>query len=178
MPNIPIIGLAGPARSGKDTVASFIIAAVGGYRYAFADPIRQMLVPLGIDMNDPYWQERKEKIIPALNASPRKLMQTLGTEWGRQLIDPNIWLTLASQRLLTRGAGMVIPDVRFENEAEWVRNKGGRIIHVVRANPAQVETHVSENGVAKDPLDAILFNSGTLEELQIATRELLHVYQT
>lgn len=73
---------------------------------------------------------------------------------------------------------MVIPDVRFENEAEWVRNKGGRIIHVVRANPTQIETHVSENGVTKSPLDAILFNSGTLEELQIATRELLHVYQT
>ena len=54
MPKNPLIGIAGPARSGKDTIANFIVATAGGYRYSFADPIRQMLRPLGIDMNDPY----------------------------------------------------------------------------------------------------------------------------
>ena len=176
MPQAPLIGIAGRARSGKDTVANFIIAAIGGYRYSFADPIRAMLAPLGVDMNDPYWQARKEDIIPALGVSPRRMMQTLGTEWGRNLISPDLWLVLAHQRLLRNGPGMVISDVRFENEAAWIRKHGGRIIHVIRPDAKAVEAHASEDGIEMQDTDARLFNSGTLEELQLSVRELLRVY--
>lgn len=172
----PLIGIAGRARSGKDTVANFIVAAIGGYRYSFADPIRAMLVPLGIDMADPYWQARKEEPIPALGVSPRYLMQTLGTEWGRQLINPDLWLIMAHQRLLQNGPGMVISDVRFENEAAWIRRHGGRIIHVFRPDAKAVEAHASEDGIELQDTDVRLFNSGTLEELQLSVRELLRVY--
>lgn len=170
-----LIGIAGKARSGKDTVANFIIAAVGGYRYSFADPIRQMLIPLGVDMSDPYWQARKEEIIPALGCSPRHLMQTLGTEWGREHVNPNLWLTLAHQRLLFSGPGMVISDIRFENEASWVRTLGGRIIHLDRTETTKVKEHVSEHGVATQPGDFILHNDGGLDDLQNAVKDLLHV---
>ena len=176
MPQPPLIGIAGRARSGKDTVANFIVAAIGGYRYSFADPIRAMLTPLGVDMSDPYWQARKEDIIPALGVSPRRMMQTLGTEWGRNLISYDLWLVLAHQRLLHSGPGMVIPDVRFENEATWVRKHGGRILHVIRPDAKAVEAHASEAGIEMQDADARLFNSGTLEELQLSVRELLHVY--
>lgn len=176
MPQIPLIGIAGRARSGKDTVANFIIAAIGGYRYSFADPIRAMLVPLGVDMSDPYWQARKEDVIPALGVSPRRMMQTLGTEWGRQLINPDLWIIMAHQRLLQNGPGMVISDVRFENEAAWIRKHGGRIIHVIRPEAKAVEAHASEDGIEVQDTDAQLFNNGTLEELQLSVRELLRVY--
>lgn len=176
MPQAPLIGIAGRARSGKDTVANFIVAAIGGYRYSFADPIRAMLAPLGVDLSDPYWQARKEEPIPALGVSPRRMMQTLGTDWGRQLISPDLWLTMAHQRLLQNGPGMVISDVRFENEAAWIRRHGGRIIHVVRPDAKAVEAHASEDGIEMLDSDAQLFNSGTLEELQLSVRELLRVY--
>lgn len=176
MPQAPLIGIAGRARSGKDTVANFIVAAIGGYRYSFADPIRAMLAPLGVDMSDPYWQARKEEPIPALGVSPRRMMQTLGTEWGRQLVNPDLWLIMAHQRLLQNGPGMVISDVRFDNEAAWIRKHGGRIIHVIRPDTKAVEAHVSEDGIEMQDTDAQLFNSGTLEELQLTVRELLRVY--
>ena len=176
MPQAPLIGIAGRARSGKDAVASFIVAAIGGYRYGFADPIRAMLTPLGVDMSDPYWQARKEEPIPALGVSPRRMMQTLGTEWGRQLINPDLWLIMAHQRLLQNGPGMVISDVRFDNEAAWIRKHGGRIIHVIRPETKAVEAHASEDGIEMQDTDARLFNSGTLEELQLSVRELLRVY--
>lgn len=175
---IPVIGITGPARSGKDTVANFIVAARGGYRYSFADPIREMLKPLGIDMSDPYWQARKEDNIAALGASPRKLMQTLGTEWGRHLINDNLWVLLAHQRLLQAGPGMVIADVRFENEARWVRAMGGRIIHIERPDAMKVREHASEAGVERDAADMQLFNTGTLSQLQDAVREMLDVTKT
>ena len=176
MPQAPLIGITGRARSGKDTVANFIVAAVGGYQYSFADPIRAMLAPLGVDMSDPYWQARKEEPIPALGVSPRRMMQTLGTEWGRQLINPDLWLIMAHQRLLQNGPGMVISDVRFDNEAAWIRKHGGRIIHVIRPDTKAVEAHASEDGIEMQDTDARLFNSGTLEELQLSVRELLRVY--
>lgn len=175
MPKAPIIGITGRARTGKDTVANFIIAAIGGYRYSFADPLRAMLKPLGIDLDDPYWQARKEEVIPAIGVSPRRLLQTLGTEWGRDIINPNLWLILAKQRLLQHGPGMVIPDIRFENEAAWVREQGGVIIHLARSGVKRVEAHVSETGIALKDTDATLFNNGTLEELQTAIRRLFYV---
>ena len=175
MLNIPLIGITGRARSGKDTVADFILQRNGGYKYSFADPLKKMLLPLGIDMSKPYWQEVKEVIIPEFNASPRRLMQTLGTEWGRQLIDPDLWLTLATRKLASMGHGMVVADVRFENEATWVREQGGVIVHVRRDNAPFVEKHSSEHGIMVNPVkDYILSNDGTLEELRTRVIQLLH----
>lgn len=178
MSQAPVIGISGPARSGKDTVAAFIIAARGGYRYSFADPIRQMLAPLGVDMTDPYWIDHKEQVIPALGVSPRRLMQTLGTDWGREMINPDLWLLLALQRLYNLGPGMIIPDVRFNNEAEWVRAKGGRIVRLERKAVTPVEEHVSEAGIEPHHTDINISNNGTLEDLQAAVREIFDVRKT
>lgn len=172
MHDYPLIGLHGKARSGKDTVASFILAARGGYIYSFADPIRAMLLPLGVDMRDPYWLARKEEDIPAINASPRRLMQTLGTEWGRSLIHPELWLTLATQRLINAGPGMIVSDVRFENEAEWVRSKRGRIIHIERPDAQAVAEHASEAGVERRPEDIYILNNESLDDLQQKVRRM------
>jgi hypothetical protein len=171
---LPVIGLHGRARAGKDTVANFILAQRGGYIYSFADPIRAMLLPLGIDMRDPYWQAHKEQVIPALGVSPRRLMQTLGTEWGRDLVHPDLWLILAKQRLLNFGPGMIVADVRFENEAEWVRSQGGRVIHIERSNAPTVEAHSSEQGIVFKDEDLRLINGGTLEELHTTIQELFN----
>lgn len=170
----PLIGIAGAARTGKDTLANFIIAAIGGYRYGFADPIREMMKPLGIDMSDPYWQVNKENVIPALGVSPRRIMQTLGTDWGRQMINARLWIFLANQRLLAFGPGMVISDVRFEDEADWIRQHGGLILHIQRDVQA-VEEHVSENGVQIQDVDFVIKNDGSLEDLQNIVKNIFHV---
>lgn len=169
-----VIGIAGKARSGKDTVAEMILTEYGGYRYSLADPIRAMLkAGLGIDMSTPYWQEHKEDPIPAFgNKSPRQLMQWLGTEWGRVLVDDNLWLVLATQQLANRGTGMIVPDVRYENEADWVR-RFGVLIHIERPGVSPVNTHISEGGVSYEAGDHTIFNDGTLEDLQDRVREIL-----
>lgn len=173
-----LIGIAGRARSGKDTVADFIISRTGACKYSFAEPLKKMLLPLGIDMSDLYWQENKETVIPDFNASPRRLMQTLGTEWGRQLIHPDLWLNLAHQKLEQCVDGMVVSDVRFENEATWVRNQGGVIIHVRRDSAPFVEKHTSEHGIMMyHAKDYLLNNDGTLEDLRTQVIQLLILLQ-
>lgn len=175
MSSYPVIGIAGLARSGKDTVANYILAARGyGYRYGFADPIKAMLIPLGIDCTDPYWTANKEAIIPSLGVSLRYLMQTLGTEWGRRLVNDDLWVTLAKSTVMTHGPGMIIPDVRFENEAAWIRAVGGRVIHLERDNRPQVLNHDSERGIARHAEDVVIKNNGSLQDLHQAITEMFN----
>lgn len=55
--------------------------------------------------------------------TPRKLMQLLGTEAGRMIIHPNIWInsTFADY---TKDSKWLITDVRFHNEVEVVEREG------------------------------------------------------
>lgn len=125
-----LIGIAGRAGVGKDTAGRFLLQHFAFYRAAFANPLKSMLLAMGLtraELDGPY----KELPLRWLDVSPRELMQTLGTEWGRELIDPNLWLRVFSRQLEQDWpallaadpdwAGYVITDVRFENEAEFVR---------------------------------------------------------
>ena len=178
-----LIGLTGLAGTGKDTVRS-ILEAEGFTGFAFADPIRGMIRELlssnGIDdayMDD---RERKETIIPALGVSYRHLAQTLGTEWGRCLA-PDFWLRIAGaymDDLAWQGAQashFVISDVRFENEADWIRKRGGVIWRVVRPNTAPVRDHVSEAGVIAIEADHVVKNLLDVDYLRGTVLDALKV---
>jgi hypothetical protein len=171
----PVIGIAGRARAGKSTAAELLLRiGAGRYLYSFADPIRHMLrAGLGIDLETPYWQMRKEDPIARFGGhSPRSLMQTLGTEWGRERVNADLWLTLAVDALHLQGPGMVIADVRFDNEAEWVRQQGGVLLHIERGKAPPVRPHASEAGVQQLPGDLRIFNESSLDSLHVGLAKL------
>lgn len=166
-----LIGLTGTAGSGKDTVRRMLEEHHGYTGFAFADPIRNMLGSLlsdaGADFSWMTDRERKESTIQALGTSYRHLAQTLGTEWGRS-IEPEFWLRIASARLDTlqdRGLRhFVISDVRFLNEAAWIKLLGGEVWRVERPSAEPVREHASEL-ISHITPDRIIDNSGTVEEL-------------
>jgi len=91
-----LIGLTGPAGSGKDTVARLLCEQHGFVQMAFADPLRAMLkAGLGLTDEELHRRDLKEAPLEWLGKSPRQLLQTLGTEWGRQHVHPHLWLELA-----------------------------------------------------------------------------------
>lgn len=157
-----VIGIAGPARCGKDTVADIIMKNCTSYRkYSFADPIKEML-KAGLGLTDEQlWGDNKEAIDSRYDVSPRYMMQTLGTEWGRALINDNLWVVAMEQRI---DRGMIIPDVRFENEAAFVR-KYGVLLHVTGRGGIEGD-HISESGVSVEECDRIVTNDGTPEDLE------------
>jgi hypothetical protein len=158
-----IIGFTGPARSGKDTAADCIIK-VRTYvqKYSFAQPLKDMLSSLGLTQDELHGDLKEIPLTRlGLDKSPRQLMQTLGTEWGRNCVDKDLWLKLAKNKM--GESRLVIPDVRFENEAAFVREHG-ILIHVDRPDNVMVNKHESENGISFEEGDMNLLNSGNLEQ--------------
>lgn len=165
-----IIGLTGPAGVGKDTVGALL---AGIYtRYAFARPLKEALASLRI--YEPSDREAKEVDLPGKPFSYRKAAQTLGTEWARNL-DPDFWLNLAGQNT-KHLRKVVFTDVRFENEAAWVRKQGGVIWHISGRSTTvtgEAAKHVSEVAIKFLEGDFKLDNSGSIEDLTCAVQELL-----
>ena len=164
---LQLLGLTGPARSGKDTVADYLVRHHGYHRIAFADPLKQMVAGF-LNISLDRLEQVKDSWVTPFGCTPRRLLQTLGTEWGRDLIGINTWTIAAAQRvapLLAAGERVVISDVRFASETAHVRAQGGILWHLVRPDAPSVDDHASELGVPMGEEDAVLLNVGTLAEL-------------
>lgn len=166
-----LIGLAGRAGAGKSTVSFHLEDKHDFEPVAFAAPIQAMIFALfnesGID--GAWCVERELKELPsAIGPSYRELAQTLGTEWGRQLMGKEFWLRIALRKLqLARQheADVVISDVRFANEAEWLRAQGGVLVRIDRRNASAVRDHASEREGDTIAADHVIDNNGSLAVL-------------
>lgn len=168
-----LIGLTGPARSGKDTTAEILVREAGFVRIAFADPLRDFVRRLlGYTPED---LETRKEDPTEFGPSPREMMQTLGTEWGRETISPELWLRVARREIeanLAAGRSVVLSDVRFPNEADLVQELGGELWRILRrtGDRIRVRDHKSEGGVSIMLCDVVLANNGTIEDLTRAVR--------
>jgi len=153
--------LTGKAGSGKDTAANLL-----GYEtYAFAKPLKAALAVMGFPEPP---RDKKEQQISGFKFSWRKAAQLLGTEWGRQL-QTDLWLTMAEvHRKQSRAACLVITDVRFHNEADWIRDHGV-LLHVrgrnYEMNPGEAQ-HASELELPVVAGDIIIDNSKDILHLR------------
>ena len=173
-----LIGIAGPARSGKSTMAGEIrrLVEFRGQKYReqpFAGPLKRMLASIGVDVSD----LSKNAPVPFLGgkATPRVMMQTLGTEWGRALL-PDLWLRVWQHELDDTAHTVCVPDVRFDNEADLIRGLGGVIIHVRRkptADMLAVPAHASETGIKRVKGDIIFRNDRGIEKMAALAAQIL-----
>lgn len=153
-----IIALAGPIGAGKSTAASHLEDRHGFARLRFAAPLKSMMrafyASAGLSPGEIEARiegELKEAPDPVLlGRSPRHAMQTLGTEWGRDLIAADLW-TNAWSCAAARHRLVVAEDCRFANEAAAVRALGGIVIGIdCPWRPRPAAAHASETGVEAD----------------------------
>ncbi len=180
-----VIGIAGKAGSGKDTIARMISCAINGEHgigkeviiASFAMPLKQYCSYI-FDVPLERFYVNKEDVIPEYGMSPRDIMQKFGTDFIRQHFGDDFWINKMEKILSeyqTQGYHtVIIPDVRFENEASFVR-KLGHVIHVERTNMEEIalSNHVSEKGISVNPGDIIIRNDGTLGDLQMKVDEMI-----
>jgi hypothetical protein len=99
----------------------------------------------------------------------RTLPQKFGTEVGREEFWNTFWLDLAERRMLDAGR-VVVTDVRFANEAEWIRSQGGLLINIVRPGYGAVNNHASE---AVQECDVIINNDSDVSTLLARLEEVV-----
>jgi hypothetical protein len=160
-----IVALSGYAGVGKDACAEMLVRRYGFYHCKFADVIKQMVGQmLGVPARRFEDREWKETIVPWLGRTPRELLQTLGTDWGRELVHPDVWVktTMYRVRFMSR---VVVSDCRFDNEAQAVRDAGGKVINITRPGFDPVNDHRSEIALSPASIDRGLINDGSLEHL-------------
>lgn len=174
-----LIGITGRARAGKDTVGN-ILGQKGFHRYAFADTLKRGCMEFFGFSYEQVYGDLKETPDKLWGFTPRWALQYVGTELMRTHIDSNIWVKSLEATLISHGRrfgltgpnndNVVITDVRFNNEAEWVHDKGGTIVQVIRPAAPGISTahHASEHGVSTDYVDRIIMNDGSLTELRMA----------
>lgn len=159
-----LIGIAGQAGSGKNTIGDYLVQHHGFLQMAFADPIKECVNNLFGWDEDQANGELKEEVDPYWGFSPRKAYQLFGTEFGRALSE-NIWINiLQRKRDALRPLRTVVTDVRFQNEANYIR-RNGVLLHVFRDNTKAVNNHVSETPINVTPWDSVISNNGTIDEL-------------
>lgn len=120
-----LIGLAGCAGVGKSTIARMLRVNLGYRRIAFADPLKEALsIITGLSLNHFYNIKLKEKQTE-YGKSPRQMMQMGGTEFVRNMINPNFWIIRMQKELnqFFPNERIVVDDIRFENEADLIRKK-------------------------------------------------------
>ena len=152
-PDVILIGLAAAAGSGKDTAADHLCARYGFVRASFAEAPRVMLEALlshiGVDHAWLHEPRLKESPMPVLEHSYRTLMQTLGTEWGRNMVGHGLWVRVLEHHLGLDVAQpvhdrIVVTDVRYPNEAALLRQHGGHLVGITRPDAPAVRPHSSE----------------------------------
>lgn len=167
-----LIGLTGRKQSGKSTAARYIRDTYAFHHVDFSGPIRSLVANM-LDTTVEAMEPIKEQPHPVLGGrTPRYAMQSLGTEWGRQMIHPDVWIMSMALRIRTTPR-LVIADVRFDNEAQLITDHGGHIIEITRST-TQRDDHASEAGIDRRYIHTTINNDDHRIHLYNALDDVLH----
>jgi len=117
------------------------------------------------------WDDAKERY-----PEVRRLLQIGGTEAGRNIFGQNIWPETWYKRtkvLLEQGYDVCVSDLRFLNEAAFVRELGGEVWRVFRPGTDVGDQHSSETELDQIQEDHSVHNDGSLEDLVPQVRNLM-----
>lgn len=162
-----IVGLCGYLGSGK-SIAAAALRHDGYAIYPMAQVLKDMLRTFGLTEAQVRGDQKNLPVELLGGKTARHAMQTLGTEWGRDCIHEDVWLN-AWWNKVNKLEAVVCDDLRFANEAAFLRSKGGVLIQIDRPGHGPGE-HASEQMPFKP--DHVVKNDGTIAELEAAVRKL------
>lgn len=156
-----LIGLYSPCpQSGKTTAARHLVNRYGFAKLSFAKPIKDAICAM-LDNTFAFGETYKDVVIPWLGWTPRQLAQSLGTDWGRNMVDSELWIKIAMNRagrLMADGRNVVIDDLRFGNEWQAIKAAGGVCVYLSRKGHVVNVDHPSEGQLVGYPFDYVLQN--------------------
>ena len=162
-----IIGLVGYKGSGKDLFADYLVDKYGYEKISVAEPLKKACAIL-FSLEDKYFQDQdlKEQVITEWGMSPRQMMQIVGTDLLRNRLYQDFWVRhfrLRIQQSIQKGSTKIVcPDIRFQNEADVVKQYGGLNVYIDRFAKRK-DTHASET-LDIHPLDLSITNKSTVAD--------------
>ena len=170
-----IIAISGKIGSGKSTVGE-IFEKEGFQLNSFAKSVKDICCILfgydrdkieGSTPEDRLWRETIDKNHTNLigkDFTPRDAMVLVGTTFGRNMIHPNIWIETLFNRY-DKNTDLLITDLRFPNEYEEIKKRGGIVIRINRSG-LKSSSHISECALDEHNFDYVINNDGNLIDLE------------
>ena len=202
-----IIGIVGFAGSGKGAVSDVLIRDHAFIKVSFADSVKDIVATMfswsrelleGDTKESREFRETKDEWWSnkfGYDVTPRYMLQLMGTEAGRSVFHQDIWVHVAAKRC-ENVDNVVIPDTRFPNEINFIRNAGGFVIRVVRgkepkwfddalhANKTKDYSVMKRNNVHESEwawighqFDYQIDNNGTMIMLESDVKHMLRVFR-
>lgn len=203
-----VIGIGGKLQHGKDVVADHLVNELGWQKIGMSDALHEIMLVLnpfipvqkikitkrkflGIkfgEKGESYtgvirYADLVEKVgyVEAKKDSEvRRLLQVMGTEVGRKMIDTNIWtkaMTKKVRQAKKEGAtGVIVTGIRFPNESKAIKTLEGELWWIERpghVTAAGATTHDSENSLSEDDFEVVIINDGTLNDLRAKVDDLV-----
>jgi hypothetical protein len=174
-----IVGLGNYSRVGKDSVANFMVEAINELsphtrvlKRSLAWKLKQIAYELyawaGMQPPEHYETREGEKdrdiVLPLLDMTPVELWVALGTKAIRNNVYDRTWLDY----LLKTDHDcdiLIIPDIRFPNEAEAVK-EAGTLVKVVRPGYGPRPTVADRALMGYQGWNYVVGESGAMAELQ------------
>jgi uncharacterized Fe-S cluster-containing radical SAM superfamily protein len=189
--HVTLVCISGRMRHGKDEFSRALGTSLEArgyrvYRRAMGDALKEQCAGILAQVleDHPKWgklglHDRYEKLLAIMHGGgPEKeqfrgLMQWWGTEFKRGLYWDDYWVRIHQQWVQEKGRKhkdtpivVLVPDVRFPNETEYIRQAGGLLFRVERPIPIPANEHVGEKMLDTwTDWDAVIENNGTLEDL-------------
>lgn len=203
-----VIGIGGKLQHGKDVVADHLVDELGWVKVGMSDALNEILMVLNPHI--PTVDEKtvakkflgvtystktvtttstmqyadvvkqlgytKAKEIPEV----RRLLQAMGTEVGRKMIDTNIWVKMMSKKvreLKKKGVpGVIVTGIRFPNESKAIKTLEGELWWVDRPGhvaESDAASHDSENSLKPDDFEVFIENDRSLNDLRAKVDDLV-----
>jgi dephospho-CoA kinase len=171
-----VIGCIGVQGAGKDEICNYLSETKSFIKVGFSDPIYQLLWEMNpiISVEDygdeiiDYRSAVRKKGMDYVKRNYdeiRRWLQIIGTEYGRDVFGPDCWIRALDARIKDSPL-VAVRDVRFENEIDYIRSRGGFVVWVQSNRAPERDTsHTSEKLVFADHADYTVQNNTTLVEL-------------
>lgn len=180
MATLKVIALVGQAGAGKSEVRQHLCSNHDFISVKFASILKSMLETLGLTDQEIEGALKEQPCSLLLGETPRYAMQTLGTEWGRDTIHPDLWVhawKVKVTKYLQLGHGVVCDDCRFMNEANTAATfHPSQIWRITRKDLPDRMKHASEQESDQIHADKTIKNYGTIGELKTAVDSILANY--
>lgn len=181
-----LIGIHGKPHSGKDTIANYLINEYGFLKFGPSNPVKVTAAAMfNVPIECFYDENLKETVDPFWGITYREMAQKVGKESSRDVFGEDFWMRHVGLRLKELEDendvhlrhkehhqirnGIVLADIRYPNEATWVKRFGGSVIFVDRDDVDRGfvanEQHPAERGLPLELADYVIDNRATKDAL-------------